>query len=150
MWYRGYYICRTFLFVERKFEFMPAPNRNKLYEATIRRMVDQALEAEENSFTQAHDTDTDEELLMYLRQCADELGHSPCRKEIAGWLLIETRFGTWLDALQKAGLPPCSSSRECLKYQRVQLEVAHQKDVYRKKKAEKKRRTEQRGQTRKD
>ena len=49
---------------------MPHPGRNNIYEAAIKRMVTQSLEAQEQEFAQHRGTDSDEQLLAYLRYCA--------------------------------------------------------------------------------
>ena len=51
-----------------------------------------------------HHTDTDWQLLDYIRQCAMELGHTPVKKEVLGSALIRERFGSWATALVLAGL----------------------------------------------
>ena len=56
---------------------MPTPSRNDIYEAVIRKMVSQALEEQEESFEEIHGKDTDEALILYLQDCARELGYSP-------------------------------------------------------------------------
>lgn len=73
---------------------MGYPGGNNIYEAAIKRMVTQALEAQEQDFLVAHAADTDEQLLTYLRQCATALGHTPWPREITGGSFIEQRFGT--------------------------------------------------------
>ena len=85
---------------------MPTPSRNDIYEAVIRKMVSQALEEQEESFEEIHGKDTDEELILYLQDCARELGYSPRYKEIIGWRFLEQHFGSWNEALQKANLIP--------------------------------------------
>lgn len=52
-----------------------------------------------------HENDTDEQLLAYLRQCAERLGHSPVKAEVEGGNYIAKRFVTWPLALQLAELP---------------------------------------------
>ncbi|MBR2001515.1 MAG: hypothetical protein IJ994_04310 [Firmicutes bacterium] len=49
---------------------------------------------------------SDAELLDYLKEMADRLGHSPAQKEIDPELrlVIKQRFGKWPYALQRAGL----------------------------------------------
>ncbi|MBR4074425.1 MAG: hypothetical protein IKK22_03290, partial [Firmicutes bacterium] len=49
---------------------------------------------------------SDAELLEYLKETADRLGHSPAQKEIDPELrlVIKQRFGKWPYALQRAGL----------------------------------------------
>ena len=54
---------------------------------------------------EAHESDTDQQLLAYLRQCAERLGHSPVKAEVEGGAYIAKRFVTWPLALQLAGLP---------------------------------------------
>lgn len=54
---------------------------------------------------EAHENDTDEQLLTYLRQCAERLGHSPVKAEVEGGNYIAKRFVTWPLALQLAELP---------------------------------------------
>ena len=122
---------------------MPAPSRNDIYEAVIRKMATQALEEQENVFEQAHGQDTDETLLLFLQEHAKVLGYAPRYKEIIGWRLIEQRFGSWNEALQRAGLTP---SQRCpvTKLPRIQEETERQKELYRQKKAEKKMKNKQR------
>lgn len=123
---------------------METPNRWKLYEATIRRMVEQSLEHQEEEFARAHEDDTDMQLLAYLRESAWKLQHSPGENEIVGWQLIRTRFGSWESALRKAGLPEPQMQDEFTGYARVQEEIERQKVLYREKKAAKKLRHQQR------
>lgn len=117
---------------------MPAPNRNDIYEAVIRKMVMQALEEQEREFAREHSMDSDEALLAYIRESAEELGYSPRYKEIIGWKLLEYRFGEWNSALQSAGLSP-SVKYPITKLPRILEETEKQKEIYRQKKAEKKR-----------
>ena len=46
---------------------MAYPGRHNIYEAAIRRMVQQALQQQEESFREQHESDTDQQLLLYLR-----------------------------------------------------------------------------------
>ena len=122
---------------------MSAPDRDKIYRAVIRKMVDRALEEEENAFEQLHEKDSDQMLLQFLQQQAEVSGCSPKYKEIPGWRLYEQRFGSWHGALSAAGLPPCG--KELLtKLPRYVEEEKRQKELYRQRKAEKKRLSEQR------
>lgn len=122
---------------------MPRSSRNEIYEAVIRKMVNQAMEAQENAFLQAHEQDTDEELIGYLQFCAAELGDSPRYKEVIGWKLIRQRFGKWNAALQKAGLRPAPAC-PVSKLPRIAAETQKQKERYRRIKAEKQLRNRQR------
>ena len=122
---------------------MPAPSRNEIYEAVIRKMVAQALEEQEDAFARDHEQDADAELLACLRAAARQLGYSPRYKEIVGWRTIEMRFGSWSEALQKAGLPPAARC-PVTKLPRVQEETQRQKERYRQRKAEKKQKNRRR------
>ena len=122
---------------------MPRPTRNEIYDAVIRKMVQQALDAQEETFSGAHASDSDEQLIAYIKEQANLLQYTPRYKEIIGWQLIEQRFGSWEEALKKAGLRICSSCA-VNKLPRIQQEVERQKVLYRMKKAEKKERSQQR------
>ena len=122
---------------------MPKPSRNDIYEAVITKMVTQALEAQELNFTRAHAFDSDEQLITYIREQAEILHYAPRYKEIIGWKLISERFGSWGEAIEKAGLH-IASNCPVNKLPRIQQEVELQKDLYRKKKVEKKIRAQQR------
>ena len=122
---------------------MPTPSRNDIYEAVIRKMVNQALEEQEERFEEIHGKDTDEALILYLQDGARELGYSPRYKEIIGWRLLEQRFGGWNEALQKAGLIPAPRC-PVTKLPRIVEETEKQKELYRQKKAEKKLKNKQR------
>ena len=116
---------------------MPYPGRQNIYEATIRRMVTQALEAQETAFDQAHGTDSDEALLEYLASCAQQLGHSPWPREIPGGGLIGQRFGDWERALTLAGLPSSSTPDKYQSFARVREETLRQRELYRQRQEEK-------------
>ena len=118
--------------------------RNNIYEATIKRIVTKALEKNEQEFLEAHSTDTDEQLLTYLRQSAVQLGHAPWPREIGGGSYIQQRFGTWKNALLRAKLPQPSTPDDLSGFARVHEERVRQEVVYRQKKAEKKQRALQR------
>lgn len=118
--------------------------RNHIYEATVKRMVTQALEEQEQEFVEAHGSDADKQLLTYLRQNAARLGHTPWPREIIGGSFIEQRFGTWKNALCRARLPQPSTPDKPSGFVRMQEERTRQEAVYRQKKAEKKLRAQQR------
>ena len=122
---------------------MPTPSRNDIYEAVIRKMVTQALEEQEDDFEQSHAEDTEESLIGYLQDCAKALGYSPRYKEVIGWRLLEQRFGGWNAALQQAELVP-GVRCPVTKLPRIIEETEKQKEIYRQRKAEKKRRNKQR------
>lgn len=123
---------------------MPHPGRNNIYEAAIRRMVNKALEDQEQAFSQNRGTDSDEQLLAYLRCCARQLGHTPWPREIVGGALIEERFGSWELALLQAKLPKPMNPDKVTSFARYREEVERQKAAYREKKAAKKQKAQQR------
>ena len=117
---------------------MAYPGRQNIYEAVIRRMVQQALEQQEQEFRGQHKEDTDQELLMYLRACAIRLHHTPWPGEIVGGKLILERIGSWERAVMLAKLPAPRGLNQQKNFARVQEETERQKEVYRERKAEKK------------
>ena len=68
-------------------------------------MTDAAVRQKNAAFVAAHRSDTDEQLIAYVRQSAQELGHTPYPREIFGGAMIYERFGTWSKVLNAAGLP---------------------------------------------
>ena len=117
---------------------MAYPGRNNIYEAAIRRLVQEALDRQEGTFRQQHQDDTDEQLLAYLRSRAAALGHTPWPGEILGGTLIQGRFGSWERALALARLPAPRTPNQPRCFARVRRETDRQKEIYRQRKAEKK------------
>lgn len=128
---------------------MPHPGRNKIYEAAIKRMVREAMDLQEREFVQNRGSDSDEQLLAYLRICAKTLGHTPWPREVTGGSLIKIRFATWDNALRKANLPKPTQPDRLTAFVRYREEVQRQQVIYREKKAEKKQRAQQRLETQK-
>ena len=123
---------------------MPHPGRNNIYESTIKRMVNEALDAQEQEFTANRSADSNEQLLSYLCLCASLLGHTPWPRELVGGSLIEDRFGTWQTAIVKAKLPMPTTPDKLTSFTRYVEETERQKIVYREKKAAKKQKAQQR------
>ncbi|MBO5323984.1 MAG: hypothetical protein J6A88_07800 [Oscillospiraceae bacterium] len=117
---------------------MGYPGRQNIYESTIRRMVQQALEEQEEVFRKEHEEDTDDQLIAYLRSCALRLRHTPWPGEILGGSYIEERFGSWDRTLILAKLSDPRTLNQQKSFIRFQEEVKRQKKVYRRRKAEKK------------
>lgn len=74
---------------------------------------------------EAHGDMTDEELLAYLRKCAEALGHVPYSYEVEGGKYISQRLGGWGMAIYRAGLPelkgvkpPTAAERAALRTQK--------------------------------
>lgn len=129
---------------------MPHPGRNNIYEATIKRMVNEALDAQEQEFAASRGADSDEQLIAYMQFCASALKHTPWPREIVGGSLIEQRFGTWQTAIVKAKLPKPTTPDKLTGFARYQEETERQKVIYREKKAAKKQRAQQRLKAQKD
>lgn len=123
---------------------MGYPGRHKIFEATLRRMVTQALEAQEMQFRTEHESDSDEMLLDYLRRCAEKCRHTPWPGEIVGGSLLTERFGTWEQVLAAAELPPPHTANRPEGFARVREETEKQRLIYRQRKLEKKKRAEER------
>ena len=117
---------------------MGYPGRQNIYDAIIRRMVQEALELQEQQFRLEHESDTGEQLLTYLRSCAVKLNHTPWPEEILGGTVIQARFGSWERALTLARLPEPKLPNHIRSFARVRAEEERQKEIYRQKKAEKK------------
>ena len=123
---------------------MPHPGRNNIYEATIKRMVNEAMEAQEQEFAQNRGSDSNEQLLAYLQFCTQLSGHTPWPREIVGGSMIEARFGSWETALANAKLPMPTMPNKLTGFTRYTEETERQKIVYREKKAAKKQKAQQR------
>ncbi len=117
---------------------MAYPGRQNIYEATIRRMVQESLAQQEQDFRQQHAADTDAQLLKYLRACANRLHHTPWPGEIVGGSFIQERIGSWNRALVLARLPAPTTANQSKSFARIQNEIEKQKEIYRQRKAAKK------------
>jgi hypothetical protein len=101
-------------------------------------MVFEVLEQQEQTFRQQHALDSDEQLLAYLRAWAIRKQHTPWPGEIVGGTFIQERFGSWNQALLLARLPAPRMANQSISFARVKEETERQKELYRRKKAEKK------------
>lgn len=70
-----------------------------------------ALKTRHYEFRMAHQKDTPAQLLAYIRECAEALGHSPAYGEVIGYAFLAERFGNWDRMLELAGLPPAKRVR---------------------------------------
>ena len=112
------------------------------YKLKIERMVREALAQKEAEFLEAHQNDTDQELLRYYRSCVGGVGHTPRKREFIGWTLIEERFGSVDNAARKLKLPLYNGSRPISECRLISGERERQKKIYRERKLEKRRKTE--------
>ena len=118
--------------------------RHNIYESTIRRMVTQALQAQELRFRQEHEMDTDEALLNLFRDWASVHGYTPWPGEMTGGDYLTERFGSWENALFSANLPRPWSENKLSSFGRVKEEEERQKEIYRRRQAEKRNLSRQR------
>ena len=65
----------------------------------------QEQELRDQAWGQLHETDTEAQLLDYVRRCAEKLGHTPVSREVEGSTWISRRIGSWSLVLTLAGLP---------------------------------------------
>lgn len=63
-------------------------------------------------FAITHKEDSDENLLQYLRNIANELGRLPTKKDVEGYVYLKSRFGPWPRILEQAGLKEPSPRRK--------------------------------------
>lgn len=102
-------------------------------------VTDAAVRQKNAAFVAAHRSDTDEQLIAYVRQSAQELGHTPYPREIFGGAMIYERFGTWSKVLNAAGLPYPThkvSERGCRIYRQTMKEQVRVFDKLRAEKME--------------
>ena len=66
----------------------------------------EALVHRSKVFEQEHSEDSDEELIEYVRKCAQSIGHTPYKHEVVGAKFISDRFGGWGKVIVAAKLPP--------------------------------------------
>ena len=94
---------------------MAYPGRQNIYEATIRRMVQEALEQQEQDFRQQHAEDSDEQLLAYLRAWAIRKQHTPGREKSSAESLFRSGSGP--------GIGHCSWRGSLLPKQQIKVNL---------------------------
>lgn len=105
---------------------------NAWYEQYIVARTTAALEEKEKSFSDLHAGDSEQELIQYVRRCADEMGYTPTMREVIGGTYIAQRFGGWPAVLKEAELVadhacPAQTKRYIfLKEREVQVELHRQ------------------------
>ena len=102
------------------------------YEQHITARTVAALEEKEKDFPRLHAGDSEQELIEYVRRCADEMGYTPTMREVIGGTYIAQRFGGWPAVLKEAELVadhacPAQTKRYIfLKEREVQVELHRQ------------------------
>nr|MCR4962707.1 hypothetical protein [Bacillota bacterium] len=74
--------------------------------------TDEEFSKQEADFAREHREDSDEQLLQYVRQRAEELGRNPKKHEVVGFVYIKNRIGPWPVVLEQAGLKSVSRKRQ--------------------------------------
>ena len=73
--------------------------------AEAARAEKEAKRERDMAWGEEHKSDTDEQLLAYVRECAETLGYSPFCREVVGGSYIAERLVCWPLVLELAGLP---------------------------------------------
>ena len=81
------------------------PKRGEAFEQILNRRIEEALAEKQRLFAQEHEQDSDEILLRYVKDFAEELGRTPNSSEIIGGAYLKERFGGWDKLLERAELP---------------------------------------------
>ena len=81
----------------------------------------------EKVWAEEHRGDTDEQLLLYVQQCAEELGFTPYRKNVLGSDYIAGRFGGWYATLSLAKLPIPEDRKEPSRRKKHKIKVRDRK-----------------------
>lgn len=101
----------------------------------LKERTKQGLSDRHQAFAREHQGDSKEQLLEYVRQCAEDLGHSPCSGEVIGGPCIAKRIGGWSQVLTEAGLPPAAAPPLPMEKWRVyKKEFKHQASLHRQEK----------------
>ena len=66
---------------------------------------------QEAEFARKHKHDTDEELIEYLKCCAEKLKSCPKKNDVIGHTYLKQRLGPWPRILERAGLKEKSQKR---------------------------------------
>ena len=93
------------MFKENQEKDRAARKTAKQEQAELAHAEKQARLERDTRWGEANGHMTDEELLTYLCECAETLGHVPYSNEVVGGRYISQRFGGWGVAIYRAGLP---------------------------------------------
>ena len=74
------------------------------FQEQVKARVRESLARQQESFAEEHKGDTQEQLIAYVREFANELGRTPNAGEVIGGPYIASRFGSWERLLNQAGL----------------------------------------------
>lgn len=89
---------------KKNVDYVGSNIRNWVNQKVADRTVE-ALKRKNESFAVDHAEDSDRQLIAYVKQTAEEIGHSPAKEEVIGGEYIASRFGGWVKTIMAAGLP---------------------------------------------
>lgn len=100
------------------------------FQKNVEQRTIKALEEKERLFLENHSDDTDEQLLDYLRSCAQGKKRTPYKCEVPGSDFIAKRFHGWDAAAQAAGLPPAGIPPKGARKKAFRKEYLHQAALF--------------------
>lgn len=112
-------------------------NRTNWFDKEADTRTRAALVEKHNRFAEENKDATDEQLVEYVKKCAEQLDKSPSMYEVIGGRFIAYRFGGWGAVLIKAGLPPSGPAPKADRRKIYKDEYKLQSAAIRKEKAEK-------------
>ena len=112
--------------------------RGAAFENIMRHRVEDGLKIREARFRLEHAGDSDLQLITYVRQCAEEMGHTPNGCEVVGGSYIAERLGGWGKVVQLCGLQKPGPAPKWERRLPVRQEYAYQLDQFKKEKQAKK------------
>ena len=112
-------------------------NRTNWFDKEADTRTKAALVERHNRFAEENKDATDEQLVEYVKKCAEQLDKSPSMYEVIGGRFIAYRFGGWGAVLIKAGLPPSGPAPKADRRKIYKDEYKLQSAAIRKEKAEK-------------
>lgn len=108
------------------------------FDQQVEKRTKLALHQKQIVFAKEHKEDSNEQLLTYVRQAAEELGFTPNAGEMIGGEYISSRFGSWDQVVHAAGLPPQGELRDIKKRQIYKEEFKRQAALFKKERREQK------------
>lgn len=86
--------------------------------------TDRALQEKNKRFAIDHAKDSRAQLIAYVLQCKEELGHTPCMPEIIGGAYIGYRLDGWVKMLQAAAKIENATAKEARAEQARETQAA--------------------------
>ncbi|MBP3673885.1 MAG: hypothetical protein J6J18_08675 [Oscillospiraceae bacterium] len=103
--YRDEYKNQARLYREEKAAAKARKAEEREVQAKISQEETAARKERDQLWGEEHRNDTDEQLMEYVKHCAEELGHTPFAREVVGGEYIRKRFDGWTVMLVLADIP---------------------------------------------